>query len=425
MKKLSYYLIGLLLTTSQMANAAGLVVHEWGTFTSVQGSDGKSLEGMQHEEEALPYFVYNIDQMMIELSTGIPQSFTGRCSPGCRACIKGYCEDGYNDPVAPQPTRRLVVKQKMETPVMYFYSDKPAEVSVSVSFPQGIISQFFPKPTAYTPVLHGQAMVETGSITYDHLKILTQDALVPQILGENIYLPARETKSNLISSNGENEKFIFYRGLGNFVEPFSVRSEGNRLFLQNDSIETVEHALALNISQGKGAFVDLGSIHGGFAKSIALDETLKQLTPSVPLAQLLANLQKKFVSDLVQSGLYEDEANAMFNTWKKSYFQNDGLRVLYILPRAETDRILPLTINVKSAKVVRSIVGRVEVMTNVEEQSILSQLQTSFEKSEPGDSEVIQKLGRFAEPKLRRALAIANDSALKTYIQRLVDQASN
>src|SRR6187399_1578592 len=36
-----------------------LVVHEWGTFTSVQGSDGIGLEGLQHEEEALPGFVYS------------------------------------------------------------------------------------------------------------------------------------------------------------------------------------------------------------------------------------------------------------------------------------------------------------------------------------------------------------------------------
>lgn len=34
-----------------------LVVHEWGTFTSMQGSDGIALEGLQREEEGLPPFV--------------------------------------------------------------------------------------------------------------------------------------------------------------------------------------------------------------------------------------------------------------------------------------------------------------------------------------------------------------------------------
>jgi hypothetical protein len=34
-----------------------LVVHEWGTFLAMNGSDGVSLDGMYHEEHALPAFV--------------------------------------------------------------------------------------------------------------------------------------------------------------------------------------------------------------------------------------------------------------------------------------------------------------------------------------------------------------------------------
>ena len=37
-----------------------LVVHEWGTFTSMQGSDGITLEGLHWEEEALPRFVHSL-----------------------------------------------------------------------------------------------------------------------------------------------------------------------------------------------------------------------------------------------------------------------------------------------------------------------------------------------------------------------------
>ncbi len=39
--------------------APAYVAHEWGTFTSMQGSDGVTLEGLQHEEEGLPDFVYS------------------------------------------------------------------------------------------------------------------------------------------------------------------------------------------------------------------------------------------------------------------------------------------------------------------------------------------------------------------------------
>ena len=36
-----------------------LVVHEWGTFLAMQGSDGVTLDGMYHEEHALPAFVHS------------------------------------------------------------------------------------------------------------------------------------------------------------------------------------------------------------------------------------------------------------------------------------------------------------------------------------------------------------------------------
>src|SRR5215208_5147335 len=37
--------------------ASGLVVHEWGTFLSVQGADGTTQGGMVDSEENLPVFV--------------------------------------------------------------------------------------------------------------------------------------------------------------------------------------------------------------------------------------------------------------------------------------------------------------------------------------------------------------------------------
>ena len=41
--------------------ASGLVVHEWGTFLSVQGADGATLGGMIDSEEKLPRFVRERD----------------------------------------------------------------------------------------------------------------------------------------------------------------------------------------------------------------------------------------------------------------------------------------------------------------------------------------------------------------------------
>ena len=38
-------------------------LHEWGTFTSISGSDGQLLAGLEREEERLPPFVHSLEGM--------------------------------------------------------------------------------------------------------------------------------------------------------------------------------------------------------------------------------------------------------------------------------------------------------------------------------------------------------------------------
>src|SRR5687767_6251127 len=73
----------------------GVIVHEWGTFTSVRGSTGAQLEGLHHEEEALPSFVH-----------------------GRGVMASGVMMTMGNKDLEAQPSS---VTQKLETPVLYFY----------------------------------------------------------------------------------------------------------------------------------------------------------------------------------------------------------------------------------------------------------------------------------------------------------------
>src|SRR5437588_12223181 len=83
------------------ADGGTWVVHEWGTFLSVQGSDGVTLGGMVDSEEALPAFVRQRDL-------------------GGRSRASFY--------------------SKMETPVTYFYTDRPRDVQVRVEMPGGLLT---------------------------------------------------------------------------------------------------------------------------------------------------------------------------------------------------------------------------------------------------------------------------------------------
>src|SRR5690606_1978339 len=114
--KTSIHLGGLFLLS--LGTGFSYELHEWGTFTTVSGSDGVLFSGLQREEETLPAFV----RSHFGLESGQPQSFLtakellrlyGRLWPiqqGSMA-MKGFGK---------RPVTGLTVK--METPVIYFHS---------------------------------------------------------------------------------------------------------------------------------------------------------------------------------------------------------------------------------------------------------------------------------------------------------------
>ena len=67
-------------------------------------------------------------------------------------------------------------------------------------------------------------------------------------------------------------------------------------------------------------------------------------------------------NELVTEGLFDDEADALLNTWERSYFRNPGERVFFMVPREWTESVLPLKLSVP-AQVTRVMVGRIEMVT--------------------------------------------------------------
>jgi hypothetical protein len=131
---------------------------------------------------------------------------------------------------------------------------------------------------------------------------------------------------------------------------------------------------------------------------------------------------------LAAEGLYPREAAAMVKTWQDSWFQEDGVRVLYVLPRAWTDRTLPLTLNPKPSQLVRVMVGRAEVLTP----ELKNRLSDALVRAEHGDSEAraqavaeFKNLGRFAPPALQLATAGAGPKVNQTARALLQTAAAN
>jgi hypothetical protein len=362
----------------------GLTVHEWGTYTSVQGSNGATLDGMQHEEESLPSFVQqrSLEQAGIKGIESLPQA----------------------------------VNQKLETPVLYFYG-AAGHVKASVDFPGGIISQWFPAASTFAPAVGAMTAIAGGHMEWEAELIPGDDlSAMPAVAADSVWAPSRKTAGVPVLIDKTVEKFIFYRGLGRFDVPFRVESRPDGLLdLYNDSDEDIADVFLLRVHETGGATIPLGKI--------AAHASLRMIEAPTSgkerdLDQYVGDTMTTVAGALERSGLFADEARAMVETWSRSYFRTAGLRVLYVAPRAWTDRLLPLTVEPAPVSTVRTLVGRVEVMTAADEAALVARA-----KSEPALS-LVSSLGRFAEPKLRRARQLATDAAAMATLDGAISLAA-
>jgi hypothetical protein len=371
------------------AGCDGLIAQEWGTYTSVQGTDGKTLGGVHHVDEALPAWVHR-------------RNFTNP-------------SDYFFEKLPEEPL------QQLETPVIYFWSKKPVDVQVKVDFPRGVVGEWYPDASTYAPKIDGLTGVSNGSMTWNVSvdPTIASSTFAPVDPAE-IWAPSRHVASTPLrfkTSGGatENEQFIFYRGLATYDAAIRVTSgDDGVLHVQNTSSDDVPAAFALQVVGDKAQIVPIGALLAG------RELTVTPPAPTQPLTTYVAEAQRVLKDALVASGLYDDVAKAMVDTWTRSWFKNTGLRILYLAPRKWTDGWLPLSITPAPTALTRTLVGRIEVITKSEETALVASIREAAKTHATFD---IPALGRFAEPRLRRAYALLSSTDDLVYAQGLVDTA--
>jgi hypothetical protein len=410
------------------------VAHEWGTFTSVQGGDGVLLDWRPLETSRLPKFVYDWAHPGL-----------GRSASSALLFGKGG----------------IVTLQRMETPVIYFYSEKEQEVDVSVDFPQGLITEWYPQAAQIGPsmkrpsgaiatadkVLHkagakpeftlvswlDESATKKSHAEWSHVRVMPRNQTdklagsLPLDKSGSHYFSARETDASLVRLDSlvatnpapEIEKFIFYRGVGNFSTPLRVTTgqgdiaDAIQVSISNTGKEPLEHIFLLGQEKGNGQFISVKRLAQGEQRTIQF-ELRKQASPTATVSERIADAMKQ---SLVSAGLYPREAAAMVKTWKDSWFEEDGIRVLYILPRAWTDQTLPLKLDPAPRELTRVMVGRAEVLLPSSQEKLALTLARASEGDAAAQEQVSQqlrKLGRFAEPALRLAMKNASPEVNQT-----------
>lgn len=354
-----------------------LVAHEWGTFTSIAGKDGVALEWRPlNGATDLPKFVHSMQ--------GPDQ--------GLRHA---------NGKVG------LTAAVRMETPVIYFYTNREMTITTKVDFPKGKITEWYP-----------QARAVDNGINWGKLKVQPGAAFnLPADYSDNHYYAARETDAaplQVCASNGhplEQEKFLFYRGVGTFDLPLAVTLDNNQVTLRNTAKDPIAQLIVFENRDGKIGFRTLLNFSG---------------TTTVERPSLDSNndeVIKQLRQALIAAGLYDKEADAMIKTWRNSWFEA-GMRVFYVLPRSATDAVLPITIDPKPDELVRVLVGRTEIITPEMQKSVKDQVRLLNHPSAKIRSEAaasIKKYGRFSEPILKWIMEEENDPALRARLKRLIE----
>ena len=224
-----------------------LIVHEWGTFTSIAGKDGAGVEW---------------------------RALGGtKCNAQARV--------------------------RMETPVLYFYADQEMDVSVKVDFPQGKITEWYP-----------QARTVSNGIDWGRIKVMpgTDVSLLVES-AESHYYPARETEAATVRvcgfDNGQTnqfEKFLFYRGVGTFDLPLSALVRGDRVIVKNLGRKLIPQFVLFENRDGKIGY----RIHDMFRGEVALerpqlDRTLAALESDLEIILVGRGLYEKEARAMIKT----------------------------------------------------------------------------------------------------------------------------
>jgi hypothetical protein len=301
-----------------------LVVHEWGTFSTFSGSNGKNLKFQPYDND-LPDFVHGY--------------------------LPRYSKAG--------PLGGTI---SLETPVIYFYTDRPLTASVRVDFPKGTITEWYP-----------HAGRTDKRLAWDNIKVLPGDTTtLPEEKKPSRYYAARETDSAPVQAKffeenrhiTEVDKFLFYRGVGDFDMPLSVRAaEDGKFAVSWQGKEPGTDLLLVQVRSGGIRF-----------QQFRLEQRSRDLADAKVSLPVSDSTKDKLGETLVQlltgRGLLEKEARAMVKTWSAAWFGEEGTRVLYLLPDDMTAELLPLRVEPKPTSLVRVLVGRHDVLTPQREKEI-------------------------------------------------------
>ena len=342
----SIALVALLVPAHAADQASGLTVHEWGTFTTVAAEDGSAVPWVSLSPPAdLPCFVNHLTAQCV------------KCGPN---------------------------RVRMETPVVYFYSPQSLRASVHVDLPSGLITEWYPQAIVKNSLAGGYTYGSDGNVEWSHVDVVPGGATdFPNAGDGSHYYAARQTDSAPLRVGDQLERVLFYRGIANFTVPVEPRFlPDGKLEIRNGGKDPLAFVMVFEAQGRKVGYRVVRDLRG----SAVIDSP--ELTASTE------SVRQELAQTLNTIGLYPKEAAAMIETWRDSWFE-EGMRVLYTMPRSTVESVLPIRISPKPDALERVFLGRVEVLSPAMRRTIVAALAS-------GDTKTLSRCRRFLSPWLER-----------------------
>jgi len=353
-------LVGSILAAGIALGADGLTIHEWGTFTALQDEQGRALGGINVDDEPLPDFVHDLNPFVVSHSYSLGIQMKG------------------------VPERHPYVTLRLETPVIYFHLPPraaPMKLDVDVALRGGWLTQFYPNADVDAPGVKA-GRVDFGPITPRTIGRLTWKGLTVgtdapgPVTDQHVWAAPRNVQAATVTNGdkqAESEKYLFYRGVGNFAAPLETATNAahDQIELRGrfeDVLGRSEHLpvgpiwLVQVQADGRFAYRTLAPISVTGDRSAIVGRARASFDPSDFASGNLDSLRHELRQALVRDGLFADEAAALLETWNQAYFRAPGLRLFFLVPRRWTDHYLPLSFSVP-AILQRSMIGRIELIS--------------------------------------------------------------
>ena len=352
-----------------------LVVHEWGSIVYVADSKAKTQIGVISEDQSdLPDFV------------------------------QVWSEQAVQRPVL------------MKKPILYFYTKKDMFVNVTVNYPKGIFTQWWPNPQSFLPYLPRKGQVAPTANGMLHWRIglkvdKSLDKAMPVVKNHPWWNIARDVDAATVTSSKlGTEKFLFYRGAGDFTPTLDVViDKGGKFILKDKAGKKSKSIYTVHKVEGKPSVIH-------YFDSLS-DKKIKFKSTAEASAHIRQQVEAR--------GLYKKEAAGMIKIWEKDMFEKVGQRALYLMEAADIEKLIPLNISPAPKEKKRVMIIRVECLSHEHKQQILAlikQLGAEKSKDRKAAEQKLISTGRVGEAVMREAYKTADDPEVKMRLKSVLDK---